>query len=923
LYSCQKSQNIEWPEINQETKPWVRWWWMGSAVDQEGLTSNMEDLKSAGIGGMEITAIYGVKGNEEKFIDYLSLEWMGMLDFTLNEAERLDLGIDMANASGWPFGGPWINENLVSKNVWYKKYELNEGEKLSEPVVFIQEPLVRAVGHRVDISEVKYPVNINTNLKDLALDQIRFEKHLPIQVLMAYEKKGEVLDLSNKVDLNGSLDWIVPPGNWQLYAVFQGWHGKQVERAGPGGEGNVIDHFSEEAIKEFLNQFDEATKKIDVSRIRAFFNDSYEVDDAMGESNWTPLFLEEFQKERGYDLCNHLPALFGDDTEQKNSRVRSDYRETISDLLLEKFTNTWADWAKNNQALIRNQAHDSPANILDLYAASGIPETEGTDPLGIKFASSAGNVSGKRLISCEAATWLDEHFISNLADLKQNVDRYFVNGVNHIVYHGTPYSPDDAQWPGWMFYASTHLAPTNSLWDDFSTVNNYVANCQSFLQDSKPANDILVYFPIYDYWSEEGRESIRHFEENARETPVKEIGEFLLKKGYTFDFISDRQIANLKNNRDKIISSEASYKTILIPECKYMPLETVEKLIELAENGASIIFQNKIPQDVPGLYDLENRQKFYQNWVESLKFENNKCRIGNGELLAGEGLEEFFVELGIKREFMVDSGLQFIRKKREEGICYFVCNWTENKIDGWVNVNANGKEAVLFDPMNKKAGKAKIKVSVKVGSQVYLQLEKGETRILQFYQNRADIAEFPVWEESGEIVSIDGEWEISFLKGGPESFSPFKIKDFKSWSEIEGIEEFSGTASYKTIFKKPNVPGQTYLLELGEVYESAKVYVNGEQLAVLTGPVYQVVIPDSSLKEFNTLEILVSNLMANRVIGMEKRGERYQKFYNINFSARKRENLDENGIFTAKKWGPLKSGLIGPVIFKSLSIKDL
>lgn len=191
------------------------------------------------------------------------------------------------------------------------------------------------------------------------------------------------------------LDWTAPEGNWTIYAVFQGWHGKMVERAGPGGEGNVIDHFSDLSLRNYLKKFDQALAGHNIRSLRAFFNDSYEVDDAEGESNWTPGFFDEFAKRRGYDLRNYLPALFGKDTAEKNSRVLTDYRETISDLLLDKFTIPWRQWAASKGAVVRNQAHGSPANILDLYAASDIPETEGQEVLRMKFASSAAHVAEK------------------------------------------------------------------------------------------------------------------------------------------------------------------------------------------------------------------------------------------------------------------------------------------------------------------------------------------------------------------------------------------------------------------------------------------------------------------------------------------------------------------------------------------------
>src|SRR6476620_2894694 len=79
-----------WPPIVAETKPWTRWWWQGSAVDRSSLSLQLKALAGAGIGGVEVTPIYGVHGAEDRFIPYLSPEWMAMLDYTLREAIRLD-----------------------------------------------------------------------------------------------------------------------------------------------------------------------------------------------------------------------------------------------------------------------------------------------------------------------------------------------------------------------------------------------------------------------------------------------------------------------------------------------------------------------------------------------------------------------------------------------------------------------------------------------------------------------------------------------------------------------------------------------------------------------------------------------------------------------------------------------------------------
>jgi hypothetical protein len=439
-------QQTAWPAVHRETKPWTRWWWHGSAVTKEGITAEMEAYQKAGLGGLEITPIYGVQGTEKQFVNYLSADWIELLLHTLKEAERLDMGIDMATGTGWPFGGPWVTEADACRNLEYKTYNVQAGQRLKEKIVCIQQPYLRAVGNQIyevhdstianerakgtvkeppvfkreeiQISQLVEPIGSNKNLQALALDQVKFEKPIPLQTLMAFSESGKTVELTSKVDSNGELAWTAPDEHWKLYAVFAGWHGKMVERAGPGGEGNVIDHFSGEALKNYLTHFDNAFQGHDMKSLRAFFNDSYEVDDARGTADWTPRLFEEFRTRRGYDLKVHLPALFGHASPDQNSRVLSDYRETISELVLENFTSRWKKWAHANDAIVRNQAHGSPANILDLYATVDIPEIEGVEALRIKMASSAGNVTGKKLISSESATWLDEHFESNLADIK-------------------------------------------------------------------------------------------------------------------------------------------------------------------------------------------------------------------------------------------------------------------------------------------------------------------------------------------------------------------------------------------------------------------------------------------------------------------------------------------------------------------------
>jgi hypothetical protein len=917
------AQQLSWPEITKENKPWTRWWWPGNIVTPADLTAAMEKYRKAGLGGMEIAVIYGVKGQEDKFINYLSPKWMDMFIHTLKEAERLDLGIELANASGWPFGGPWVEPADACKNINYKTWSLKAGDSLNEKIEFIQQPLIRAVGERPDIKKLIDPISKNDNLQLYALDQIRFEKPLPLMALMAYSDSGLVINLTGKVTSEGKLDWIAPDGNWTLYALFEGWHGKMAERAGPGGEGDVIDHFSGKAIRNYLNHFDEIFRNYDIRYLRGYFNDSYEVDDASGQADWTNDLFYEFYLRRGYDLRDHLPALFRKDEHDKNSRVLSDYRQTISDLILEKFTAFWTEWAHKQGKTTRDQAHGSPGNILDLYAAADIPETEGNEITRLKFASSAANVTGKRYTSCEAATWLNEHFLSNLSDIKKAADIFFLSGINHLFYHGTCFSPQDEPWPGFLFYAAVELTPSNPLWKDFRGLNSYVARVQSFMQQGMSANDILLYFPIFDRFSDYERGMLEHFDAigpSFNGKPFKTAAETMIEKGYAYDYISDLQ---LKNSvfYDGLIQTEGNlYKTLILPGCKYIPVETFAQILRMANEGAKIILYGDLPENISGWADKDEKTLFFNNLKTGINFSptNNpdvlKAVYGKGMIITGTDLGQMLAFAGIRRETMTDSDLAFVRREIPTGFVYFINNHGEKLFDGWLPFQSQASSAAIFNPMDGTHGIAKTRPAKDGGFEVFVKMEPGESLIIDTYNKKVSGNIYPFYAPLASPTAITGNWTLDFLEGGPSLPPQKEVLKLISWTEMaeKELKDFSGTARYTISFKKPAGNADAWELDLGKVCESATVILNGQDLGSLIGPSFSLFIDKKQLKKNNLLEIRVSNLMANRIAFMDRNNIPWKKFYNINMAARLKQNT-KNGIFDASAWEPRESGLLGPV----------
>ncbi len=948
-----------WPPVVAETKPWTRWWWQGSAVEQSSLTAQLTALAAAGIGGVELTPIYGVRGTENRFISFLSPEWMAMFEYALREASRLKMRVDMATGTGWPFGGPWVDDDIEARSLAYKTWTLAGGERLTEAVRLHQTPLVRAIGNQIhvvnegtpgypprgaqaatpvirpearalQITDLAEPLTANRNLQALALEQVKYPRDLPLTVLMAYSDAGEIADLTSRVQPDGRLDWTAPPGRWTLYALFVAWHGKLVERAAPGGEGFVIDHFSTNAIRKYLLPFDRAFAGHSLAGLRAFFNDSYEVDDATGEADWTPQFFAEFERRRGYDLRPHLPVLFGGDTGDVSRRVLADYRETISDLLLETFTAQWSAWASGRGRQVRNQAHGSPANILDLYAASDIPETEGTEIQRSKWATSAAHVAGHRLVSAEAATWLGEHFRVRLAEVRAAVDRFFTAGVNHIVYHGTAYSPIGEPWPGWQFYASVEFNPQNAWWDDFGTLNTYVARVQSFLQSGRPDTDVLLYYPFYESLDVRGQSMLAHFgaaAPPAQGTTFEKAVEMLQSDGYTYDFISDRQVRRLLINNGRITTEGgASYATIVLPSSRYVPLDTLLQILQIARSGGTVVSFDGWPSDVSGLSDLEGRRSRFKAAIDAVTFGpadadgTREAGIGRGRILQGRDLRQLLTRADVQRETMVEHGLRFARRVDGMGRIYFVSNTSDRGVDEWVPIDCRTDIVMAFDPMTGRQGRLGTRATGRT-REVYLQVPAGGSLIVA--ESSGTVGEaFDTFRTAGEAITLQGPWTVGFRKGGPRLPPARTLDRLVSWTTFgHDAEVFAGTAAYTTTFVRPSGGYQLWQLDLGRVAESARVRLNGGDVAGLIGPPYRVVLRESQIRATNTLEISVTNLSANRIRDLDVRGVIWKKFYNVNFPARFPDNRGPDGLFTAAKWAPLESGLLGPVTLTPLTVR--
>ena len=844
----------QWPTVNPEAKPGSRWWWLGSAVDKENLQWNMQEYAKHGIGALEITPLYGVQGNDRNNIPYLSDKWMEMLRYTQEQGRQNGIEIDMATGTGWPFGGPWVPL-----------------EESACRAVFVEQSFI---GDKVE------------NL-DLRPTEESDRKNAVFHKAMLFGHNGSVKDVTDCMK-DGILNWKATKedskllggknGSKTVVVLYIKYGVMKVKRAAPGGEGLVIDHFDRKAVANYLKHIEDAFERTHTPYPHTFFNDSYEVADA----TWTPTLFEEFYKRRGYRLEDHLLAFTHGDV-----KLVSDYRETLSDLLLENFTQQWTAWAHRHGAITRNQAHGSPANLIDCYAAVDIPEIEGfglsdfgikglrcdpgktrkndSDYSMFKYAPSAAHICGKPFTSSETFTWLTEHFRTSLSQFKPDLDLMFCAGVNRMFFHGTCYSPKDDPWPGWKFYASIDMSPTNSIWRDAPEFMKYVERCQSFLQWGQPDNDFLVYLPIRDMWKKNPDKLLMQFSIHAMGKLAPEFIETILdidKAGFDCDYISERLLMGCKVVNGGIeTAAGTSYKALIIPGSGDMPEQVKAHIEAMKAQGARIIY----------------------------------------------GTDVNAMNAAAKPETMKTKyGLKAIRRKNPTGYHYFIANLTPNDVYESIIPGVEFKDAMWFDPLTGQRYAAYID-----GREIDVQLRSGQSMILQTFNQKLPVAEtLPVYCDTTAVevdVELNGPWKLSFIEETPKVSQTFTLDNLQTWETLSDEARVTmGTGVYETTvkLKKKDLKDATaWKIDLGDVRESARVYINGQYLGCAWSVPYVLDCKNTLKKGKNTIRIEVTNLPANRIADLDRKGVKWRKMEEINV-------VDINYKKTLyDTWEPMPSGL--------------
>ena len=370
---------------------------------------------------------------------------------------------------------------------------------------------------------------------------------------------------------------------------------------------------------------------------------------------------------------------------------------------------------------------------------------------------------------------------------------------------------------------------------------------------------------------------------------------------YSYDFISDRLLETFRVVNNQLVTpTGTSYKALVFPPLTYIPERTLEKAIELTEKGAHIIFAN-LPADIPGANNVINRRELLLSLTTNMVNQTNP-------VVVTDNITGALQSNSIYPESVSKTGLKFLRRKTPKGTYYYLVNHSPETVDQYIELNQTANIYYLLDPLSGKAGVASTKKH-KGKQSVRVKLQSGETVFVYVSDQKFGLHDWNYTDISGEKIEIPGPWNLQFTSGGPELPTSGSMEKLLPWTEFSDPKalNFAGTAIYSTAFNLPESTVHNYLLDLGEVYESAKVWINGEEAGYIWSHPFTIDISHLLKSGENLLEIEVANLSANRIRWMDQQGIVWRNYHEINFVNINYKPFDASG------WEVMPSGLAGPV----------
>lgn len=904
----------------QPYRPGCYWWWFNGLVSKEGITRDLEEFKAKGFGEAYLINTAGGLGGAQvpQGTKFLSPEWRALYRHSLEEAARLGITVGVNFSSGWCMGGPWIKPEFSGRWFLQSKLAVTGPQQFSGKLPlpgnrdgydhvfnppgfkeYIDLPLEKldyrdtaVVAFRVEdetLSRLREPLKASLPAKTNRKDASNFIKAKDVMnpVLEPWRSQEgdrpvivqEVIDITDKVGADGHLEWSVPAGKWIILRTGHRMTGSKLLIAQPEANGLSVDWLNGKAVDiQFENLHAPIIGEAGTltgTTLQYLGDDSFED----GFPNWTQSILQKFEHYRKYDPRPYLPVLNGYivGSAEISDRFLHDYRKTVADLMADEHYTQFAKRCHENGLLVRNEGagpsrsgtmcmdtlknlgrsdlptgefwlglkHDEEGG-LDEKQSYGVTRLEGGQNKVTKMVASAAHIYGKKTASAESFTSV-RHWLDYPGNMKQAADRAFCEGINHFLIHtSTATRPEDGK-PGYEYGAGTHFNPNVTWWSQSGPFLAYLGRCQYLLQQGLFVADVLYY----------NGDVAPNIVEPKHTDPS-------LGKGYDYDVCNEEVLLtrlSVKNGRI-VLPDGMSYRVLVLPVDRRMPVSVIKKIEELVKAGATVIGPK--PEKDPGLLNYPNCDAEVRKTADEV--------WANKRVHANTSIREVLLKDGVQPDFEYDDQnafIDFIHRREGDTDIYFIANRHNRPEKVKATFRVKNKQPALWDAVSGEKRDLGAWEASSGRTTIPLEFEPFGSMFIIFSgtPKKRKAVNFPTVKD---IQEIKGSWEVKFDTnwGGPASAVFPALTDWTEHAD-DGIKYYSGAAGYVKRFDMDVMPaaGAKLYLDLGVVKNLASVKLNGQDLGIVWTHPWRVDITKAVKGKNNLLEVEVINLWPNRLIG--------------------------------------------------------
>ena len=939
----------------REYGPYTRWWWPGGDVDSTELRREVRALAAQGFAGAEVEAFSNglnpqmSPDRRARVQSWDSPEFYATVRAMLAQARQSGFTIDLNAGSGWPLGGPFVAPTDGLLTLTHADTVVAGGQVLAGPLPHRLPLNIAALQLTGSISR---PVPYDVKMAKL-------QAVIAARVVGDPGPKQTQLDPATVIDLTpqvqgGQLRWPVPAGGrWAIAAFYSVPDLESVITTAAPGAPLVVNHFDSTrlaAAYEHLLGPRTGLQPYFGTTLRAVFNDSYEF---KTDRHFADNLLASFQQQHGYDPCPWLPAnmqpgynnAYGtfmaagavpafQFTDGQDWRRRYDYDQTVGDLFRQQFIGSSNRWLAQRGLLHRTQAYGLKMDVIAGSGLAAIPETEqlayGGSEATLKLVTSGAHLYNRPLVTEEALVYQNRAEMTTPQKMKVAADKSFAAGVTQLIYHGTPYKyqPGGFGREGWNTFSSPYMGfvsfssglnETDPFWPDLPAVNRYVARAQYALRAGKPRTDVLVYFPTLpfteDYLVPNPEEILvggwlpgvepqkvgfgASSPKPGRFPDVDQARAWFAKtwpvinaleaNGITWEWVNDAslQVAQLGADKQLTIRGNA-YQAVLLTDAPWLELASAQRLSALATQGAQVVSVGALPTVQP------NFKNYQANDQQTAQLVRAAVQGPGGHELADAAAVPAWAgtlpqAIGFAQSQAFTREIE--REMPDGSRLRFVCNKTDEWQSLGLKVGADFPYRYWLDATTGSLAPASapaLTYQLPPYGSVFLYAAKKPLATKHLPRP------VPPPSPDGQPVASLTNWTV---QSGDTTTTTSALFD---WRTQPSFAHRSAPGVYTTTFTAPPLAaGKRYFLDLGQVYFTAEVRLNGQPAGKLLWAPYQLDITSLLKPGANTLEVRVTPTRRNEFVAEGMRGNpAYKQFKGA------RNSL-------------LPAGLVGPVVLKS------